>query len=170
MRLSRVKNYLQNEFNTVVHFSANHANCYSAWVYVTKEYNNFLQSEGHPDFQDAVSPLSSKGSVSKLDKSSKGTGKERGRQKRLTAFEVSEIVVSKNIKSRTQLLALAKKKKTKTNKTKTKFIVNRGTKWTNNTIQGGYFRGGYFRGGSLCGSIKIGCRVKIFCQTYESNW
>lgn len=134
-RWSRVKSYLQNEFNIVVHFSANHANYHSAWVYVTKEDNNFLQSEGHPDLQDGVSPLSSKASASKIDKSSKGAGKGRTRRKRLTAFQVSEIVVSKNIKSRTQLLALANKQKKEGKTDLAEFIVNRGTKWVNDTIQ-----------------------------------
>lgn len=131
-RWCKVKKYLQSEFNIVTHFSANHSNYFSAWKYVTKEDTNFLQSKSHPDLVDAVSPQTSKASASKI---AKRAGKGRRGRKRLGAFEVSEIVVSKNIKTRTQLLALANKQKKEGKTDLAEFIVNRGTKWVNDTIQ-----------------------------------
>lgn len=63
------------------------------------------------------------------------TAADRGeRNKRLKAFQVSEIVVAKNIKSRTDLLALAHEQKVEGKTDLAEFIVNRGSKIVNEII------------------------------------
>ena len=50
------------------------------------------------------------------------------KKKRMTSYELAEIVLAKNIKSRTELLALARQQKLEGKTDITEFIVNRGTK------------------------------------------
>ena len=40
--------YLKNKWGVYVHFSNRHSNYYSAWLYTTKEDEDFIQSAGHP--------------------------------------------------------------------------------------------------------------------------
>lgn len=60
--------------------------------------------------------------------------RERVRNKRITAFQVSEIVVNKNMKTRTDLLALAHEQKLVGKTNLAEFIVNRGRKVVNDVI------------------------------------
>jgi hypothetical protein len=55
----------------------------------------------------------------------KAAGKKR---KRLTAFDISEIIIEKGIKSREELLIFAKDQKDQGKKDIAEFIVNRGSK------------------------------------------
>ena len=50
------------------------------------------------------------------------------RRKRMTSYELSEIILSKNIKSRTELLALAREQKREGKTDIAEFVVNRGAK------------------------------------------
>ena len=50
------KRSLLENFGISVHFSAIHANYYSAWQYVTKEDSGFIQSFGHPDLTNDHPP------------------------------------------------------------------------------------------------------------------
>ena len=47
-RWLNAKRYLLREYSISVHFSSKHHNYYSAWRYVTKCDNNFIESAGHP--------------------------------------------------------------------------------------------------------------------------
>ena len=65
----------------------------------------------------------------------KTTGKKRAnkkiaksKKKRMTSYELSEIILAKNIKSRTELLALAREQKVEGKTDIAEFIVNRGAK------------------------------------------
>ena len=123
-----------------VHFSEIHNNYYSAWKYVTKEDEEYIQSKGHPDLSDTGSPRTKEGSIANIaraqkrersntgdisgdhesgleeDTSQKNTRKPRkmqveAKRKRLSAYELSEVILSKNIKTRTELLAFARQQK-----------------------------------------------------------
>ena len=59
-RWLRAKNFLQEHYCISVHFSSVHANYYTAWRHVTKEDENFVESEGHPDLNDSEGPSTSK--------------------------------------------------------------------------------------------------------------
>ena len=54
--------------------------------------------------------------------------KAKRRKKRVTSYELSEIALAKNIKSRTELLALARQQKLEGKTDIAEFIVNRGAK------------------------------------------
>ena len=48
--------YLKNKWSVYVHFSNWHTNYYSAWLYTTKEDEDFIQSAGHPDLGNSGPP------------------------------------------------------------------------------------------------------------------
>ena len=50
------KRYLQSTFGITVHYSSNHHNYYSAWLYVTKSDSEFKESSGHPDLRNRCEP------------------------------------------------------------------------------------------------------------------
>ena len=117
--LLRAKNFLHEHYRISVHFSSVHANYYTAWRYVTKEDENSLKSEGHPDLNDSEGPSTSKARIAKRsrrilrtcdgkrqpkqpdtdtshpsddkDSTQKRTKKRVKKRKRLSAYEVSEI-------------------------------------------------------------------------------
>ena len=50
------KKYLKRRHDISVHFSSLHHNYYSAWKYVIKEDQEFLQSDNHPDLWNSKPP------------------------------------------------------------------------------------------------------------------
>lgn len=147
------KNYLKRRYDISVHFSNLHHNYYSAWKYVVKEDQEFLQSDNHPDLWNSKPPKTNaassvkkvftkrelpktassdddtddinsdiEGSVCEEDKRSS----RNKRKKRLSAFDLSELIVQKGIKNRTELLAFANKQKMEGKFDVAEFIVNRG--------------------------------------------
>ena len=146
------KEYLLNAYNISVHFSNRHHNYYSAWCYVTKCDANFEESEGHPDLSNSSLPQTSAASVAKRVRkrqrqevedidSSEGEEEnveagennapqrrsklQKKRKKRLTAFEVSEIIVEKEVKTLTELQALAYAQKQEGKTDVAEFLINR---------------------------------------------
>ena len=142
--------YLKDKRNVYVHLSNRHINYYTAWLYVTKEDENFVQSSGYPDLTNAGPPRTMSASQARVKRqqldlqesdtdsasgeeasTSKGAAKpsaKRRRSQRLSAFEVSNIVISKEIKTRIELLALASAQKAEGKTDLAEFIVNRGSK------------------------------------------
>ena len=139
------KNYLIEENGISVHF-----NYYSAWQYVSKEDEDVVFSAGHPDLWNKNPPKTAKASKqlrksteckeSDLDDTDEGhdpdddnetsQGKSKAtKKKRLSAFDLSEIIVEKIIKTRTELLALANQQKNEGKSDIAQFIVNRGPKF-----------------------------------------
>ena len=59
------KRYLLQRCGISVHFSATHENYFSAWKYVTKEDQDYIQSDGHPDLTSATAPRTTKASSTK---------------------------------------------------------------------------------------------------------
>ena len=121
------KKSLLEKFGISVHFSAIHANYYSAWQYVTKEDSAFIQSVGHPDLTNYHLPRTNLASVtnhsrrrkkqsSALDEVVKDTlygndkaklesinnkehlpNSEKRKKTRMSSYELSEIVVAEKI-------------------------------------------------------------------------
>ena len=54
------KSYLTQQHSISVHFSSSHDNYYSAWKYVTKEDDDVLESQGHPDLRNKKPPRTAK--------------------------------------------------------------------------------------------------------------
>lgn len=135
-RWLRVKEILQTEHNVCVHFSNTHVNYYTAYKYVVKEDDHALHSPGHPDLADSC-PKSTAASRKRAESSSASGSQasKRTKKKRLSAFDVSEIVVQRNIKTRTQLLALAQQQKQDGKTDLAQFIVNRGAKCVDEAIR-----------------------------------
>ena len=142
-----------------VHFLSLHANYFTAWRYVTKQDQHYEESKGDPDLSDSSGPRTMKaheamGRMRKLRRGRKeqdtesstedealgpcddpaGNRKVAKKKKRLTSFEVSEIVVEKNLRDRTELLAYANMQKRGGKTDLTEFVVNRGTKALNEVI------------------------------------
>ena len=146
------KRYLEENYGISVHFSDVHHNYYSAWKYTTKKDKFVVESDGHPDLSDCKGPKTETASLcrkkyiedsdddeeefseefyeSPSDDASEtcheSDSKGKKRKKRLSSFELSEIIVTKEIKTRTQLLAYANNQKCQGKNDIAEFIVNRG--------------------------------------------
>ena len=127
-----IKQNMQEKHQVVLHFSAIHNNYYSAWRYVTKSDKSYKQSPGHPDLTLTNSPQTSSASKNRIrkrkqNKSSSKTKKVK-KQKRLTNSTVSDIICNKNIKTKTELYALAQTQKQEGKEELYNFIINRNAK------------------------------------------
>ena len=129
---------------------------------MTKDDTEYEESEGHPDLRNADEPRTTKAheAIGKKRKSrlqrelgtssnaipiddglACGTQNEckakesRARKRqRLSSYEVSGIVVEKNIKDRTELMALANIQKREGKTDLAQFVFNRGTMMVNEVI------------------------------------
>ena len=171
IKLDRNQRWLQSKkdllhnFGISVHFSAIHANYYSAWQYVTKEDSRFIQSLDHPDLVNCHPPRTTLASVTNHSRHTKKKSspadelvEERSyedddaelegvdnnynlpnsakrKKKRMSCYELSEIIVTKNIKTRTELLALAREQKLEGKTDIAEFLVNRGSKVVSDVLQ-----------------------------------
>ena len=125
---------------------------------MTKEDSGFIQSLGHPDLSNYHPPRTILASVANhsrrrkkkslaldevvgdtlcdndeaelesVDKGEHFVNSEKRKKKRMSSFELSEIVVAKRIKTRTELLALAREQKLEGKADIAEFIINRGSK------------------------------------------
>ena len=148
------KKYLKDEQDISVHFSNVHYNYYSAWKYVIKEDEEILESDNHTDLWNSKPPKTNAASCLKKTVSQKrererstdsgeecddhnsvieeGVSEEKTksrsqkRKKRLSSFELSEIIVEIGIQTRTELLAFANNQKVNGKFDIAEFIVNRG--------------------------------------------
>ena len=148
------KRYLEENHGISVHFSNIHHNYYSAWKYTTKKDRYVMESKDHPDLWDSKPPKTQSASISRKHKvveneddepsnfssdnnddiSSEGLystscskqSRTKQRKKRMTSFELSELIVRKGMKSQTELLAYANEQKLIGKSDIAEFIVNRG--------------------------------------------
>ena len=130
-RWNNPREHLRNRYGIAVNFSNRHHNYYSAWGYVTKEDPNYEQSEGHPDLSDGE-PKTSKASKRTVEARGKGTRKTKNakcpKKKRLSAMEVSEILLSKNIRTMLELQAYAFEQKKEGKVDLAEFLISRSRK------------------------------------------
>lgn len=141
-RWVQVRNALQQRHGINVNFSNRHDNYYSAWRYTTKEDRNYIQSQNHPDLSNTRPPQTARATTtwrrqSRNQPSGSGAvGKKRKRM--LSVYEVSQIVVTKGIKSRLQLLAFAQQQQSLGKIDLAQFIANRGSKAVDEAIKVGW--------------------------------
>ena len=159
-RWLRAKKYLSEKYGISVHFSSVHTNYYTAWTYVTKEDQHCVESEGHPDLKNSEGPSTSQAhianrnrrvkrdsklqfaeqaSTDNLDESDEcpdetDSKKRRKKRKRLSAYQAAEIVLSKRLQNRTELLAFSNQQRQEGKTDLAEFIVNRGKKAVNEVI------------------------------------
>jgi len=135
-RWLKYRNFLDSNHNLKVNFSGVHVNYYSAWRYVTKNDTEYMQSPDHPDLANEDFPTTTNASQSVQGQSveeepntDQADGHKRKRKrKRLSIFDVSQLAVSKRIKTRLELLALANAQKREGKNDLAEFIANRGVK------------------------------------------
>ena len=139
MKLKRVtrwigsKKYLKERHGITVHYSNRHHNYYSAWRYVTKSDESYEESEGHPDLKNNGKPKTSKASETVKENGRKRRSKSVNRKgkkakKRLTALEVSQVMLTKKITTMTELQALAYEQTKEGKQDLMQFLLNRSRK------------------------------------------
>ena len=149
------KEFLLAQYQISVHYSNAHHNYYSAWCYVTKEDTEYLQSEQHPrlaqDTQPRTNPASqrrhsrqrrsrnritpSRDGIESGDEqepqddtSSNGgrrTTRSASKRKRMSGFEVADVIIKENVRSLLELQALASEQKTEGKTDLAEFLFNR---------------------------------------------
>ena len=150
-----VRQFIHTRYGINVHFSNRHVNYYTAWSYVIKEDNDVVMSSNHPDLWNTPPPATTAASEAiaaereheqeiegqesgEESSATRSSSKKRKRPPRLTMFDVSEIAVSKGIKTYLELLALAKRQKMEGKTDLAQFIVNRGKKAVEEAIRTGW--------------------------------
>ena len=121
-RWLRVKQRLQEEYDIIVHFSSAHVNYYSAWLYCTKEDAEFLSSPDHPVLENAPNTQEA------LQALTQAPRRKRKRKQRLSNYEVGEVAIANNLKTRLQLLAFANAQKIEGKTDIAEFVMNRSKK------------------------------------------
>lgn len=128
-RWLQVRNYLDETCGIQVNFSSNHNTYYSAYKYATKEDEEPVHSPAHPDIGNnapktakAIATKDKKGEVSKRDRK-----KKRGTE-RLTVYDMTQLIQSRNIKTRLELVSLAVTRNREGDLSLAQFIANRGSK------------------------------------------
>ena len=147
------KRFLLERRGISVHFSEIHTNYYSAWKYIESLEHPDLMNVGPSRTMMAsiaVQSRSKRKASHNADDAGQNTSDEsdvdhshtqvtavsadadnneaKRRKKQMTSYELAEIVLAKNIKSRSELLALARQQKLKGKTDIAEFIVNNGTK------------------------------------------
>lgn len=136
-RWLQVRKYLDEKFEIQVNFSDNHNTYFSAYRYVTKEDREALHSPGHPDLSDVAPRTES--AINSRKRKAKGSGKgqkrKKGREERLSIYDVCQIVQAKGITSRLQLVCLAMEQSREGKHSLAQFIANRGNKAVDEAIE-----------------------------------
>ena len=124
-----VRNFLAEAYGIQVNFSANHNTYYSAYKYVTKEDAEPLLSSEHPDISNE-SPRTEKAISAKRKNASERKKVKKGRNgvERLSVHDVMQIIQSRKIESRLELVALAVTQSREGNVALANFVANRGHK------------------------------------------
>lgn len=129
------KRYLSETYDITLHYSNVHHNYFSDWQYVTKSGTDYEESEGHPDLRNGYRPRTNNASVSKRNigckrkASNKSSNKRKkqsksGKKKRLTALQVSDVILKKKIQNVTELHALAQERRDNGKTDLVEFILN----------------------------------------------
>ena len=137
-RWLKFRNFLDSNHGIKVNFSGVHVNYYSAWLYATKDDKEYIQSPNHPDLTNSDFPVTTNAGLcvqsNAVDNENEQTpdsesadGRKRKR-KRMSIFDVSQLAVSKKIRTRLELLAFANEQKREGKTDLAQFIANRGSK------------------------------------------
>ncbi len=103
---------------------------YTAYQYVTKEDNDFLMSDGHPEM-NAV-PRTLHAVRRRRGQAARGKGSKRVRM--MSEFELVQVVQSRNLKSRVEVMALAARLQSQGNCRLVELLANKGTKCIDNAL------------------------------------
>jgi len=125
-RWFKSKKYLLREYSVSVHCSSTHENYYSAWRYLTKQDKEYTQITKHPELCNSNEPRTiaarrarktsaalKEGDDQLSDCIDDGSTSKKQRRKKLTAFEVSQIITEKDIKTVQEFQSLAYEQKSR---------------------------------------------------------
>lgn len=101
-----VRNYVKNNHGIDLNFSDSHDNYYTAYTYVVKEYTEFVMSENHPDLSNTCIPVTTNATRKRRGNLKSGKSEKR---KRLSVFDVVQIIQTRKINTRLELMAQAAK-------------------------------------------------------------
>jgi len=145
-RWKKVKDSFIEKYGVVLHFSDNHDNYYSAYKYISKSDDQVFHSEGHPNLRDASSPKTKKltqalrkkrraaVSTKETHESSERNNTEK-KPKRLSNVEVSNFIISNNVHSDIELMALANSRKMEGQNDLTYFVLSKTSKSLNDLLE-----------------------------------
>ncbi|KAK3753753.1 hypothetical protein QZH41_005244 [Actinostola sp. cb2023] len=129
-----VRNFLDSHYNIKVNFSDSHTNYYSAYRYYVKEDSEALHSPDHPILRD-IPRTTEATATRKTAAASKSKKKIRRRKKRLSVYEVTQVIRKNGIKSRLELMALASSQEREGKTDLPEFIANRGSKVVDDALK-----------------------------------
>ena len=152
-RWLKSKEYLMKHYGVTVHFSEHHNDYYTAYKYVTKNDEETLHSDGHPDLKSASAPRTGR-AISTWRNNSKqkrcveetesiysacslattNDTEKPLKRTRLTAHEVGKTIVQKGIKSDIELMVLDKQQDEEGKVDLAQFIFNQEPKKLNDLI------------------------------------
>lgn len=89
-RWLNVKKYLADNYFITVHFSANHANYYTAWLYVTKEDIQPVESVNHPVLTNGIPPNTMNASQANIDRESNRGPRKKVKTARLSVSKLAK--------------------------------------------------------------------------------
>ena len=139
-RWKPAKKYLLKYHCISVHFSNKHGNYFSAYNHATKHDKDALHSAAHPNLANACSPKTKLGTQAirkrKAEKREGSSASSSGvrRKRRLSNFDVSEVILKNGIKKETELLALANEQKEEGKIDLAEWVLGKSSKVRNELI------------------------------------
>ena len=140
-RWKPAKKYLLKCHRISVHFSNRHENYYSAYNYATKRNKHALHSAAHLNLANACSPKAKLGTqairkrkAEKRESSSSASSRGVRRKRRLSNFDVSEVILKYKVKKETELLALANEQKEEGKIDLAEWVLGKSSKVRNELI------------------------------------
>lgn len=124
-----MRNFLDEKYGIKVNFSDKHNTYYSAYRYVTKQETEALHSQSHPDLLDAPKTQKAIATRKRKEKNCDGGNAKRNRkQKRLTVYDVRQLIQSRKITTQLELICPAVEQEREGKTSLAEFIANRGLK------------------------------------------
>ena len=141
-RWLEVKRSLEQQHGIVVNFS-DHNGYYTAYRYVTKEDEIVYHSAGHPNLEEIGSPTTKRchetyrkrRSENKCEKEGSRNEPATCKRKKLSNLDVAEFLVKNQIKSETELLAVANEQNEQGKKDLASYVISRNSKSLKELIQ-----------------------------------
>ena len=128
-RWLQVRNYLDHTYGMKVNFSDSHSSYYSAYRYATKEDPEAVHSPNHPDLTEP--PQTERAIAGKKTKAKdrrNGCQRKGRKGKRLSVYDVTQIIKGKHLTTRLELVCLAVQQEREGKTSLAEFITNRGNR------------------------------------------
>ena len=137
-RWIEAKRSFEEKHGIIVNFS-DHEGYYSAYCYISKYDETVFHSRGHPNLDEVGSPRTKRCQQSYRKRRSAGQSEEKtGHAKkiqRLSNLEVFDFIVKEEIKTETELLAVANEQRQEGKKDLANFVLSRTSKSLNDLIE-----------------------------------